>query len=160
MSDPSPPNAYEAKGVRLGGSAARSWEGRCRVRRSLIAVALVLVLHAGCQAIHKDSSRRRFRSSEQRASERSLKLALLTVAVAEEGYFRDHGAYSTSLSELGFTDEARSDSITIVVATKEGWIGTGEKQGASCLLFFGIPPADYRRLIDEYEAAEGVVACK
>ncbi len=121
-----------------------------------IAVTVVLVFYAGCQAILSE----RPASPEKRASERSLKLALLTLAVAEYGYFRDHGEYSSSLSELGLTNEGSSDSITIVAATKEGWIGTGEKQGARCLLFFGIPPEGYHDLIDEYRADEGVVACK
>ncbi len=125
-----------------------------------MAAVVVLALCAGCRAAHRDPSQHPSANPERRAAERSLKLVLLTVAVAEEGYFRDHGAYSSSLSELGFTDEGPSASITIIVATKEGWIGTGEKQGARCLLFFGMPPADYHRLIDEFEADEGVVACK
>ncbi len=128
--------------------------------RSVIAVTFALMLCTGCQAAHRDPGQQSSSDSERRASERSLKLSFLTVAVAQEGYFRDHGAYSSSLSELGFTNEGPSASITIVVATKEGWIGTGEKQGASCLFFFGIPPADYHNLIDEYKADEGVVVCK
>ncbi len=118
------------------------------------AIVAIVLLCAGCGAVQRP------RPPEQRAAERSLKLVLLTVAVAEEGYFRGHGAYSASLSELGFTDNGPSASITIVVATNEGWIGTGEKEGASCLLFFGKPPSGYHRLIDRFHAEEGVVACK
>ncbi|NIN12492.1 MAG: hypothetical protein GTO61_13985, partial [Gemmatimonadales bacterium] len=122
--------------------------------RRLITVTLMLALSAGCQAIRGQRSA----DPEKRAAERSLKLAFLTMAVAQEGYFRDYGAYSSSVSALGLSNEGSSAaSITIVAATNEGWIGKGEKEKASCLFFFGIPPADYRHLIDEYKADEGVV---
>lgn len=127
--------------------------------RMVIAVTLALLFYSGCHIINPGPSRLS-RDPEKRASERSLKLYFLTVAVAQEGYFHEHGVYSSSLDELGLDSERSSAAITILVATDEGWIGKGEREKASCLLFLGIPPADFQKLIDDYRADEGVVACK
>ncbi len=127
--------------------------------RIVIAVTLALLFYSGCHIINPGPSQLS-NDPEKRASERSLKLSFLTVAVAQEGYFREHGVYSYSLDELGIDSESPSAAITIVVATDVGWIGQGEREKASCLLFFGIPPEDFQALIDEYRADEGVVACK
>lgn len=127
--------------------------------RTLIAATVLLLFYSGCHILNPGPGRLSS-DPEKRASERSLKLSFLTVAVAQEGYLREHGVYSASLGELGLGGESPSAAITIVAATDVGWIGEGKREKASCLLFFGIPPADFQGLIDEYRADEGVVACK
>lgn len=146
-------------GPTLVGDLPREAEKPRAARGIVIAVTLALLIYSGCHIINPGSSQRS-RDPEKRTSERSLKLSFLTVAVAQEGYFREHGVYSPSLDRLGLDSESPSAAITILVATSEGWIGKGEREKASCLFFFGIPPADFRKLIDEYRADEGVVACK
>lgn len=98
----------------------------------------------------------KFQNTKGKAYVASMKSDLRNLAVAEEGYFYEHQAYTTVLDSLKFTP---SHGVILVVqaATASGWSATSTHPEAfphSCAIFYGssapLPPAN----------AEGVVACQ
>ena len=100
---------------------------------------------------------------EDRAAASVVKSDLGHLAAAQEAYFADHLTYTKHISELNWraTDGV---SIDVLMADRNGWIATGKKLRARCLLFYGSDDATVRRafslLIEEYQAPEGVIACR
>lgn len=92
-----------------------------------------------------------------RAYTAAMKTDLHNVAVAEEGYYYQHGSYAADLSQLSVS---ASPGVTLTIASADsvGWAGTADHPGAAephCAIFYGqlaSPPAP--------ATAEGTIACQ
>lgn len=97
----------------------------------------------------------RFQSTKGKAYLASLKSDLKNLSTAQESFFYEHRAYSTSIDSLKATTSA-GDVMTIVTATASGWSATAYNPNSwphTCALFYGqvsaVAPA----------TVEGEIAC-
>lgn len=99
----------------------------------------------------------RLRSTRGRAYTSTLQSDLRNLAVAEESYYYQHGAYTQDLSRLLVTVSA-GVTVSISVADSRGWGATAAHPAADrslCALFYGqpaSPPAP--------ATTEGEIACQ
>jgi prepilin-type N-terminal cleavage/methylation domain-containing protein len=98
----------------------------------------------------------KFQNTKGKAYVASMKSDLRNLSVAEEGYFYEHRAYTTSLDSLEFTP-SRGVILDITQAGASGWTATSTNPNAyphMCAIFYGTvtpaPPA----------TVEGEVACQ
>ena len=98
----------------------------------------------------------KFQATKGKAYFAGMRSDLHNLTTAQEAYFYDHSAYTTSLDSAKF-QPTRGDSVTIVEATVGGWSATSQNPLSYphfCALFLGtaapIAPA----------TEPGVVACQ
>jgi len=98
----------------------------------------------------------KFQATKGKAYFAGMRSDLHNLTTAEEAYFYDHSAYSTSLDSVQFKP-SKGDTVTIVEATVSGWSATSQNPQSYphfCALFLGsatpVAPA----------TDAGVVACQ
>src|SRR6201990_2483261 len=98
----------------------------------------------------------KFQATKGKAYFAGMRSDLHNLTTAEEAYFYDHSAYSTSLDSVAFKP-SKGDSVTIHEATVSGWSATSQNPQSYphyCALFLGsaapVAPA----------TDAGVVACQ
>jgi prepilin-type N-terminal cleavage/methylation domain-containing protein len=98
----------------------------------------------------------RFQSTRGKAYFAGMRSDLRNLMTAEEAFFYDHSAYTTTLDSLKF-GSSNGDVVTIVEATTGGWSGTSQNPESYphlCAFFIGgaaaVAPA----------TVPGVVACQ
>jgi type II secretion system protein G len=97
----------------------------------------------------------RFQSTKGKAYLASLKSDLKNLSTAQESFFYEHRAYSTSIDSLKATVSA-GDVLTIVSATASGWSATAYNPNSwphTCALFYGTVSAVAPATV------EGEIAC-
>lgn len=119
---------------------------------TLIEVLLVMVIIAILVSVLVP----RWASSRERAFQAAMKSDLRNLATAEESYYYENAAYTTSLSGLSGFRVSQGVSITVNQATIGGWSASASHRSASkqCYLFFGsAAPVGAA-------SAEGQIACQ
>lgn len=98
----------------------------------------------------------KFQATKGKAYFAGMRSDLHNLTTAEEAYFYDHSAYSTSLDSVSFKP-SKGDSVTITEATVSGWSATSQNPQSYphyCALFLGSAAA----VAPATDA--GVVACQ
>jgi type IV pilus assembly protein PilA len=98
----------------------------------------------------------KFQATKGKAYFAGMRSDLHNLTTAEEAYFYDHSAYSSSLDSVSFKP-SKGDSVIIVEATASGWSATSQNPQSYphfCALFLGSAAA----LAPATDA--GVVACQ
>jgi prepilin-type N-terminal cleavage/methylation domain-containing protein len=98
----------------------------------------------------------RFATTKGKANIATVKSDLRTLATAQEGYFYEHGVYTTDLAQLRL-EPSQSVTVTVGEATAAGWSATAVHPGSppiACAVFYGaatpVAPA----------TVEGVASCE
>ncbi len=98
----------------------------------------------------------RFTGAKERAFEAKMRTDLRTLATQQEAFFVDHEAFSSSLSELGFSPSTGLE-LAILQADVTGWSARMNPTGATtpmCVVYFAnaapVPPAE----------REGTITCQ
>ena len=85
----------------------------------------------------------RFAGTKNNAYIGQLKSDLRNMILAQEGYFSQHGAYATDVSQLApsFVPSPRN-TLTVVQTSGSGWSGTATSLNttSTCAVFFGVAP--------------------
>ena len=98
----------------------------------------------------------KFQATKGKAYFAGMRSDLHNLTTAQEAYFYDHSAYTTSLDSLAFKP-SKGDTVAILEATVSGWSATSQNPQSYphfCALFLGTAAA----VAPATEA--GVVACQ
>jgi prepilin-type N-terminal cleavage/methylation domain-containing protein len=98
----------------------------------------------------------KFANTKEKAYVSAIKSDLRNLAAAEEAYFADELAYTSTLTNLDF-NETNQVNISVAEATAKGWSASathdGLKSGSKCAIYYGgasaVTPA----------TQEGVIEC-
>ncbi|HYK10982.1 MAG TPA: prepilin-type N-terminal cleavage/methylation domain-containing protein [Gemmatimonadales bacterium] len=96
-----------------------------------------------------------YSSSKEKSYEASMKADLRNLATAEEAYFYDSSAYTTSFPLMSNYTPSTGNAVVVNEATRVGWSATASSTGTGrkCYVFFGTAT-----LIGN-ATKEGVAAC-
>lgn len=80
-----------------------------------------------------------YTSSREKAQMAGMKADLRNLATAEEAYFYDSAAYTTSLPLMNNYTPSKSNAVVVNEATKVGWSATATNLNTAkkCYLFMG-----------------------
>ena len=90
-----------------------------------------------------------------------VRKGLRRLAVAQENFFAENGAYSGDLSVIGFTPE-KSTTVRILWVTRDGWAASGSHSDLAdrdCVIFVGQVHAPPTTLKYGRPGREGVPVC-
>jgi len=81
----------------------------------------------------------RYANSREKAYVTAMKSDLRNLATAEESYYYDYSAYSTSVSQLPAFNATIGVTVTVNAADIGGWSATATSTNTArqCFLFFG-----------------------
>ena len=105
---------------------------RCFTLIELLIVIVIIGILAAMAVLNYTSSR-------EKAQMAGMKADLRNLATAEEAYFYDSAAYTTSLPLMNNYTPSKSNAVVVNEATKVGWSATATNLNTAkkCYLFMG-----------------------